>query len=75
MRTIKFRGKDATNGEWLYGYYIVIPLPNEDERGNLLGYEDQPIIYNGIPDQLGKCSHYKSNNCYRFKLERQAYGF
>lgn len=39
MRAIKFRGRRLDNGEWVYGYLYILPLPNV-EAGTLILTDD-----------------------------------
>jgi len=47
MREIKFRGKRKDNGEWVYGYYLVV------DSYHLIIQPDAKISFNGIYGELG----------------------
>ena len=59
MRTIKFRGKDAKTGEWRYGFYAVLHIPETNNHAELLGYKEVPSIFNDEQGERGKggCWH------------------
>ena len=54
MRTIKFRGKDAKTGEWVYGYYATLHVARKDNHDALLGYDEIPSIFNDEPGERSK---------------------
>lgn len=53
MRTIKFRGKDAMTGVWVYGYYAVLRIARKGNHDTLPGYDEVPSIFN---DESGERS-------------------
>ena len=44
IREIKFRGKDAKTGEWVYGYYVKLPHP-------LTAFLKDYIVISGFDDK------------------------
>ncbi len=56
MREIKFRGKRADNGEWVYGYLVVkAGMPFIFSFGVI-----EPILV--IPETIGQCTGLKDKN-------------
>ena len=62
-REIKFRGKCAKTGEWMYGYFQepgVINVPYQDDSIGYLAYDDHIVEegtegqYIGLKDKNGK---------------------
>lgn len=53
MRTIKFRGKHVSTGEWCYGYYCEqrIPEYDNDIPDHVNGYTTLPMLFNYEPGQ------------------------
>lgn len=57
MTPIRFRGKDAKTGEWLYGYYVEQHLPeyDTDQPDRITGYTNLPMLFNDEPGQRDGC--------------------
>lgn len=68
MKEIRFRGKDALTGEWVYGYYCEHHLPDYDNDNPELvtGYTNLPVIFN---DEQGH-----RNACYWTSVEPETVG-
>ena len=51
MRKIRFRGKDAKTGEWLYGYYAEhhVPEYDNDQPDRITGYTHLSMLFNDEP--------------------------
>lgn len=70
MREIKFRGKRADTGKWVYGYYFKTPLTVESAKGaeisdglHLLSGEarhcisaEDGCVYEVDPETIGQCT-------------------
>jgi len=57
MRKIRFRGKDAKTGEWIYGYYAEHHIPNYDNDlpDRITGYTQLPMIFNDESGHRDSC--------------------
>jgi uncharacterized phage protein (TIGR01671 family) len=70
MRDIKFRGKRKDNGEWVYGYYVVIderPMITEPDCSlSWYGHYDLAVSANDLnkinPETLGQDTGLKNKN-------------
>ena len=60
MRTIKFRGKDARSGEWVYGGFVTLHIARKNNHDELLGYDEVPSIFNDEPGQRQKGGYWHS---------------
>lgn len=57
MRKIRFRGKDAKTGEWLYGYYAEHHVPDYDNErpDSITGYTHLSMLFNDEPGHRDSC--------------------
>ena len=57
MRYISFRGKRVDNGEWVYGYLVEM-------FGvlNIIGKDNENIVYEIIPETVGQFTGLTDNN-------------
>ena len=57
MRKIRFRGKDAKTGEWIYGYYAEHHMPEYDNDlpDRITGYTHLPVLFNDEPGHRDSC--------------------
>jgi len=60
MREIKFRGKRADNGQWVYGYYATFQGINITNVHKIL--DDHFFIYGVIPETVGQYIGLKDKN-------------
>lgn len=60
MRAIRFRGKDALTGAWVYGYYAVLHIARKDNHDTLLGYDEVPSIFNDEPGNRSNGGYWRS---------------
>ena len=60
MREIKFRGKRADNGQWVYGYYATFQGINITNVHKIL--DDHFFIYGVIPETVGQYTGLKDKN-------------
>lgn len=57
MREILFRGKRVDNGEWVYGYFLVLPMGETiilSNKGYAKVYPETVGEYTGLTDKNGK---------------------
>ena len=57
MKQVKFRGKEAKTGGWLYGYYVEQHMPeyDNDQPELITGYTHLPVLFNDEPGHRNSC--------------------
>ena len=54
IREILFRGKRVDNGEWVYGFYVVLKLVHYDKKEHLITDKDTGRSYEIDPATIGQ---------------------
>lgn len=62
MREILFRGKRVANGEWVYGFYVVLKLVHYDKKEHLITDKDTGRSYEIDPATVGQYTGPKDKN-------------